>query len=341
MAAVPLKPELATQLYEDAQKIEFEGGQRGFVRLASLAALAARLGRPEAAKLAEEALAPVKTDQNSLHELQQVATLLARGSAELAENALAKIPASAEEWRRFSPYQPVIEKLAHYDVAGAERLWEKFNKAAVNHSYYPAQAARPLARAMAKADAPRALALARGLDGVYAADALAEVAQVLPKDQAVPVLREAVQKASGDRWNGIQRLIRIALQLRPLDAAASDEAVQTARKMLEERLTGHQDEYWRNQQAGRDMAWIALALRYTDPAAARMMLEEEWAFQKALPADSNRYDSSQVALAVAMTWQVTDLQNNNSLQIQFEAQRKIAQFLFNPNKPEENLLERY
>jgi hypothetical protein len=351
LAAVPLKPELAAQLYEQAQKIEIEGG-RSANRLASLAAVAARLKRPEAAKLADEALAGVKTDNENFHELEQVATQLAQGSVELAEKALAKIPATVEEYRRFSPYRPVIEKLSQYDVAGAERVWEKFNTVAVNQSYYPAQAVRPLARAIAKTDSAKALALARRVDGVYAAEALTEVAQVLPKEQALPVLREAMQKASSDRWSGVERLCKIALLLRPLDAAASAEAVQLARQILEERLTtGHQDEYWRNQQAGRDMAWIALALRYTDPAAARMMLEEEWAFQKALPLDTNRYGNSQVGLAVAMTaldparaldmsWQVTD-QNNNSLDVQFEAQRKIAQFLFDPNQVDDGLLERY
>lgn len=352
MTAVKLKPELAAQLLAEAKTIAIEGDMQKIYGPAHLAAFEARLGHTEAAnKLADVAIAAAQArgKTESAGVLGAVAEVLAKGSASLALRALKQIVVDPKkEYEQSSAYSRAISELAKHDVPGALQLLEMLGKLENQQADYAfGWSARALIKALGPTDAKAALTLARRVNENYRAEALLAAARFAPKNEMLPLLREAVAAVPEHPWNAGSTLASIARQTADIDVAAGKEMLDLVRSTIDTlKRSGGASNSWRVQQGASTIAAYAMLLSRSDPLQSRLMLEEEWAFTRSQGGDQ-RGSNAQIALATAMaavdperalelSWQIeTSNRNGNAartdLTPQFEAQRQIARFLLAPS----------
>lgn len=210
------------------------------------------------------------------------------------------------------------------DPQEAKRLLDDLPKGgdwSTRYSY--GYAAKYVVAVLAKEDPAGMLALARTItDPEPRLQALATVAPHLPKEEAVTVLREAAVASAGDERN-LQEFITLAAAASSIDNALGDELFTEAMKRVEE------------QQA--DRTTLAYALRNTNPAASRLLLESAFRQLTAKPDEMNPERSLlRVALAMApldfdRAWEIARaIPEDKSVHARYDARRKLIQYLLVP-----------
>ena len=355
LAASKIKPALAAQLYAQAKTImgEVAVADNAVLANAHLAALAARLGLAEAETLADKAL----LGAGAGNRISEVALTLALGSAALAERAIeqlrakpqggaAAVGAATDSGSRelVSAYAYAIENVAPHDPEGALALLDKLEKVQGNQTRYTfAQATLSVIKALGPKNPASALTVARRVEEFQKPQALALAARFAPKAQALVLLREASRAVSPHWYNGPGTLARLAAQAHDLDAAAGTEMFSSALEKLQLKLAEDSGS-WRQAGGARQVAEFDFFYSRIDPNASRVLLEQEWAFQRAVPTEARRGSSlDDLAVAMAaldapraqeMAWQSG---GGDDLSAQFEAQMRIARLLLDPKVEESKL----
>ncbi|MDF2441154.1 MAG: hypothetical protein JWN98_2138, partial [Abditibacteriota bacterium] len=358
LAAAKTKPELAAQLVAAGKAIPLGQAPLSFQGRALLAALEARIGRSTvAANLADQvvevALAYGKNGMGN--ELGTVASLLAKGSASLALRALKQVVVEPkQEYQRISAYTRVINELVKHDLPGAQQVMEELGKLGNEQAEWGfSQAALPIIKALGKTDWKAALVLARRVDENYRAQVLLTVAPFAPKDEILPLLREAVSVGPNHPLNSNTALLSAARIAAGIDAAASREMLERVHNNLESLMNGDAMSLnWRTQTGTQMIAAYAVALSHSDPLQSRLLIEEEWAFAGSQTSEQygpNRQSVLAIAMsaidperALELSWQIESRNPHavtTDLSPQFDAQRQIARFLLMPSRPLNEVLE--
>ncbi len=344
IAASKAKPDLAAQLYSSAQKIEIgDAGNQMYVT-ALLAALAARLHNGEADALAARALLAAR-NSNGTGTIAAVAETLAMGSAALAEKAISDkaiaeprpgVLSEASDNEKVSIYSRSIEKAAPDDPQGALALLDTLEKVPGSQSEFAfGRGARAVVKALGPSDPAGALAVARRVEQSNKPECLALAARFQPKTEALALLREASKAVPSTDWTAASTLGPIAAQAYELDKTTGTELFSSAVTRLQAQM---QEDGWRQQEGAREIAVFAFSLSRANPIESRLLLEQEWAFQKSLPPQVRRFshlDDLAVAMAALdparareMAWQAGGY--GDDLSSEFEAQMRIARFLLDP-----------
>jgi protocatechuate 3,4-dioxygenase beta subunit len=349
LAAAKENPALAEKLFEQAKALESKDNEGAVYGPALLAALAARLKKEEAVALADKSIAA--TTRNG--ELGAVAEVLGQGNAALAERAIAKMQPDKDPRQGDTThyYVRAIESLAPHDTPGALSLLDKLEKVNGNNAEFAwGQAAVHIIRALGPRDPAAALALARRVESDHSkVTALALAARFQPREDALKILREAAQAVTPHYYNAVGTLAKVAGQAYDLDAAVGKEIFALALDHLPSDTQGEEERRsWRQQSGAGQVALLAFHYARVDPVQARLLLEREWAYQKALPTTERRHNFSDLAVAMAaldperakeMAWQAHG--DGTDLSAAFDAQVRIARFLMDPKDSAEKLFSEF
>ncbi|HEX2951757.1 MAG TPA: carboxypeptidase-like regulatory domain-containing protein [Armatimonadota bacterium] len=310
-AAVETQPNLAYYLYNRIKGLTGDGWvERVFGNMA-LIRLSIKLNTGEADSLYTEMMAVVekhRAEENGLGEA--VAEALVDVSPELARKAADALPVEERTWA----YCRMTQAIAKKDIKlGLELLNELAGMPDRNGGSAFGVAAKSVISNIGKDDPAGALALARKVQGEKRPAALALAAQFVTRDDALALLREAVQTASS-----VSEKARYAAQAYVLDQAVGREFFANAQKMLAQPDT----------DGNREVAEFAFLSSSFDPAKSRVLLEQEFARRKQKQNDG----WSSVSLVLAMTSIDVERALEMAQQLpegnaRFDAQRKIAQYL--------------
>ncbi len=213
----------------------------------------------------ERVLADLPLD-GQMQALQRAASDVARTDAKLAATLLARM----EELMK-TPRDGTVEVPQGNEYRPApQQLWET--------------AAMSVVRALARQDAPAALALARKVkgQGTQRAIGLALAAQGHDAPSAAPIFREAMQAAQPDTWNASSNMARIAAMAALKDAALGEELFKQAREQVSKPSHYSDDDDSRESYAAYAFYHAPL-----DPAESRLLIETEWARRTATAGKTN------------------------------------------------------
>jgi len=256
-----------------------------------LAALASRLKEPDANALFEQALTRAKNATNGQSDFSGLASTVAPASEEWAVKVIEAAIAAAPTQPQYSegPEAVVgsaIVSLAPLNLPGARRLLLKYgdlkNKNSPGSSWQMSRALAVVlgerARAGEDVDAlsKEALELRQNQ-----AQALALIAQNAPQARRAELLKRALDVAEKQSQFSLGDTLQVLARLLPLDREATKAGLERARAMLEAPRDPSNDY---NRLRASDVAnWAWLEQKFA-PAAARLMIEREWALGLALPA---------------------------------------------------------
>ena len=270
----------AAALYDSAlARQKTRGGAVQMESGALLAALAARLKKPEADKL-YDAVFVAASQPGAAGSWPAVAANVARGSTSFARDALAQV----SESQRSAALGGVIAPLATHDVAAARAVWDELQtrikaeveaastREAKDAAKWPLSgAAREIVRVVGPRDPAFAETVARSDDNQWTSVALMTVAaRYQAPEKALAMLREI---ANGDGSGMmLMALPVLAAQAAPLDRVTAEDFLDRAWKNIESSARSSGERY--------GIENYALALAPLDPARARMILESQVAQQK-------------------------------------------------------------
>ncbi|MDQ3815984.1 MAG: carboxypeptidase-like regulatory domain-containing protein, partial [Armatimonadota bacterium] len=308
-------PALARSLLQKAQaRLDLKNLKKTPAETANLvafvAALAARVGSPEAENLFNTAVAIAEHEGN----LSNLAYVVAQGTVALLENLLVELPES----KQLSALSTAIPEVARYDAPGARKLLDRMAQLIAKLPDEPrdkngrargrdawsasfAWATKYVIRALGPTDPAAAAALARRVDDDWNTPAtLALAAHFGSKEERLALLNEAM--AADERGPFMQsitiaRLAAIAFEIDPKVAA---RMFAEARAKMEAQ-SAHDGER-------HGLADVAFYLAIADPAEARMLIETEWVRltekmqqrEKSQQADPASTDWTLGQLAIAM-----------------------------------------
>jgi protocatechuate 3,4-dioxygenase beta subunit len=350
LALAPTNSKLAQTLYEGVratvktQGLKPRPGEEYSLMLSygHAAALAARLGQPEAEGFSDAALvvaeqsfsnAPEGGDEGRLDQVRtMLVELVAQGSASLAERIASELPAGA----RLRGLSRAVEQLASHDLAGAQRLLElvassekpaptqsQFRYSGDDPEFSFGLAAKRVIAELGKSDPSAALALAtRVKSPEHRAMALALAAQVQDEATAAEVFRQAIAAGTSDysRRGNLPQIAVMAFQKNP---TLGRELFEEFKPRYTTPSTSPMDE----------TSPSAFAFYYApiDPAESRLMLEREWARQlENRGGGGNNWNGSDLVLAMAAIDIDRALEMAQALpsdNARFDTQRKIAQYV--------------
>ena len=208
MAAASSQPDLAVNFYDQAEALNTEVNALGqqdttqdiprMMAAVMLAALAARLGRPEAAAyldagitLARAAL-PAAERHGANEMLVAFAEGAASGSAVLVEQVAAQLPPT----ERSQAYARAISPLAAYDLPAAKAVFAKIPRAE-RDAFLFGKGAVALIPELGNGDPAEALALARSVtEPEHQAIALALAAAFQSRESAAGLYQDALAAAA-------------------------------------------------------------------------------------------------------------------------------------------------
>lgn len=324
------RPDVAAPLYEAVKSLprapsegEEEGQMSYLFSRWLLAAAAAKLHRPEAASLVDDAVSETKRflsgGRGPGGMLAAGVEVLARGSAELAGDFADGLP----EDDRFRAFARAVEQAAQYDPAGALRLLERMGKPGDESTdpYYYGLAAKNVIKAVGETDPGRALAIARTVTSEeQRAMALALAAQYQSRATRWEVFGEAMDFARGPG-----EMARIANLAYDSDRDLGIGLFTQAYEAMEGSESG---------RAG--LTQLAFYYARVDPAESRLLLELEFADRLEHPDPRNPgWSLMPVCLATAAVDVDRALEMTGSIPedeagARFDARRKIAQYILAP-----------
>jgi hypothetical protein len=337
MLATPSAKPLALKLYKEASNGYTPGEPYGGMYaadpvlnstygLTQYAAVAGRLGLPQAAAYTDQAVKTVlsatagKTAASggwspSDGYLMFVAGAVAQGNAELAERVVPLV--GQANWARDNALNQAVRACVDFDPAGAEKLARQISADFIGGGAY-----RYVAVAIAATDPARGLKIARSItDPDNHALALAQVANYLDKEEADSVFREAFAVAAVD-----SRKAAFVAHLAWLkDPAVGEELLSKLASTLASQSSDSNPTPW----GSCDLAFYEAPI---DPAASRLLLERVCA---AASRPTNHDKKSLLYPCVAMA--AVDVSRALDLakaipdaNTRFEAERKIAQWVMAP-----------
>ncbi|MHB9110725.1 MAG: carboxypeptidase regulatory-like domain-containing protein [Armatimonadota bacterium] len=313
----------AQEIYLQVKQLAGAGGNTAEHAMVDvlLAKLALKLNNGEADDWIEQAM----TVARGMEDDEGLGAAIAEALAEVNPQAAVKVAKSlpVNEHSAPSALARVIEIMARTDPQEAKLLLADLPKGDDWSTRYSCgYAAKYVVAALAKDDPAGMLALARTIaDPEQRLQALAAVAPHLPKEEAVKVLREAAVAGMGDERN-LKEFIQLAAAASSIDKALGDELFAEAMKRVEA------------QQANRTtLAW---ALRDTNPAAGRLLLESTVRQLTAKP-DAMNPGRSLLPVALAMApldfdraWEIARAIPEGEDQARYDTQRKLIQYLLAP-----------
>lgn len=279
------------------------------VATAWAAALASRLKLPVAQELVYRALASAGQKADVVLALL---VPLSSGTAETAEQFLDTLRAQQEI--NIYRYQRAIEQVALYDATGAQRLLEKMRllvdavpelpnengqlrgRAAHEHTW--AFAAKAVLRALDRAEATTASAIARRVKGWHRPSALALAAEFGSRENRLIMARETVAAEERGDWMKNVTLPRLGALVSAEDAEMASRFFSQAAQTLDAQ---------RRERGGETNAsdWSFYAA-FWNPAQGRLALEADWhrAQEKSRLMTEDKYNFvewSKASLAMAMS----------------------------------------
>lgn len=329
----PLARKLYAQGSADVETIKESYRKNQVLQL--LAQLGSELKDAGAEKWFELALEAARTKTEGMTQLGTVAEAMAEVNTDWAERAL-------DEFEKASTNRPtymagpeyyqgrIIGKVARRNPGAARKLLERYDKGTSQRNsfqFVPARTA--IMRSLGKQNRDEALLLARGIAEQMRPAALALAAKYFERDEALKLLREAVQSAGP--YVSVATLSDIAAQAFDLDAATGRELFTL--------VYGRVPDLQRERQSyARGIAAFAYNYRRIDPLESRLLLEAEWARQFSVPAtEQDEWMHATQFPSIVLTMASLDIERAVEMAMQipldmaqgvaFETQRQLARFL--------------
>jgi hypothetical protein len=245
-----------------------------------------------------------------------------------AEKLALQLPAPRD--KRFASgglLERIVEALAPVDVAAAQRVLEELRRrAGKNAEMLESGPMRAIVKALAPTDAEAALALARQITPHRGRDwAIALAAAHLPAAQRAAGFQEAL--AGAETPYAQARIAGLAYRT---DVALGRRLLASVRATIKNNVSSLDS--WASSSGVAELAYY---LSRDDPAAARLLLEEEYSRRRESPGENQSSVLNSIALAMAAVnvdraleiARAIPLRKSRISEPRFETFRKIAQYV--------------